>query len=338
MEPRLDLAVEGLHSRGAVDMGHRRQPLAPFGPHREHPRHEAAEPGAAGRHLEEAIGMLGRHDRREGAEFLAIFDVAVEPVAHRGVVRRGEDAAMAERARAEFESPIHPADDRALRQLGGDLLEQPLVIDLVERQPILAGDAEQRLRIDRRPPIGMVGEVAVGTAELDAVGMERGAERAARVAGRGRHEDPAEAAFAEHAPVGDAVERHPAAEAEIVEAGLALEVARDIDQYLLEHRLRAGGDVGEAAALVFAQVDRLIGSARRAEQLDEARRIAGLGGAVEIEKSEVELEGAVPGAPDQPPDVVGPVGHAIGREAHHLIFPLVNHEAEKGRKGRIEEA
>ena len=108
----------------------------------------------------------------------------------------------------------------------------------------------------------MIGHVAVRVAEVDAVGIERRAQRAAGVAGRGRHEHPLEAGLGEDPRVGDAVERHAAAEAQIRQAGLPVQRARDVDQRVLEHALHAGGAIGEAPAFGRVEVDRLVRSAR----------------------------------------------------------------------------
>src|SRR5437763_1053767 len=78
------------------------EPNAPFGPHRKHAGHEAGEAGAAGRQVEEALRLLDRAHRGERTELLAILDVAIEAVAHFGRMGRREQAAIAERARAEF--------------------------------------------------------------------------------------------------------------------------------------------------------------------------------------------------------------------------------------------
>ncbi len=57
---------------------------------------------------------------------------------------------------------------------------------------------------------------------------------------------------------------------EIGQAGLLVQVGGQVDQHLLQHLLHAGGAVGEPAALVGLQVDRLVPVAGRPEELDEA--------------------------------------------------------------------
>ena len=130
-----------------------REPRAPLRPHREDARHEARQPRAARRQLEIAVGRLDRHDRRERPELLAILDVAIEPVAHLARVRRGEDAAMAERARAELGGAIHPADDAA----GGELVRDPFDERCHRRAlstswPSSRRGPRQLVSVDRRAP------------------------------------------------------------------------------------------------------------------------------------------------------------------------------------------
>ena len=122
------LALERLHPRRAVDVRDRREPCPPLGPHREDAGHETREARAAGRQLEVAIGRFDGHDRRERPELLAILDFAIEPIAHFGRVRRGEDAAVAERTRPELESAVHPADDAAGGEIVGDPIDQIRVV------------------------------------------------------------------------------------------------------------------------------------------------------------------------------------------------------------------
>ena len=55
--------------------------------------------------------MLSRDHRGEGAEFFAIFDVAIEAVTHCRVVRCRQNAAMPERPRSELERAFDPPDD-----------------------------------------------------------------------------------------------------------------------------------------------------------------------------------------------------------------------------------
>ncbi len=279
--------------------------------------------------------MLGCHHRRERAELLSIFDVAVQPVAHRRIVRRGQDAAMAQRARPEFERAVDPADNLVGRERIGDFLDhQPAS---ARRNSIFLRDPKQGRFVGFRPPIRMVGHGPVRLAEQDAVGIERRAQRAARIARRGRHEHLPVARSVEDARIGDAVERDPAAQAQIAHSGLALQVGRDPDHHLFQQGLRAGGDVGEALAFRALEVDRLPAFARRPEQVDEVLRIAALDLAEEIEIAKVERKGAVAGRAQQFAHRRDPGRPAIRGQTHHLIFTLVDGEAEIGGHRRVEE-
>src|SRR5215475_16222559 len=74
-------------------------------------------------------------------------------------------------------------------------------------------------------------------------GRKRGPDRAAGIACRRLHPDVREGAVTQDLAVGDAIERHTARQAEIVEAMLALERARQPQHHLLGHFLDRGCDI-----------------------------------------------------------------------------------------------
>src|SRR5438067_1377661 len=76
------------------------------------------------RHLEVAVERLDRRHRRERTEVFAILDVAIEAIADVARMRRSQETAMAERPRPELRRAVHPADDAAGRELGGDSLDE----------------------------------------------------------------------------------------------------------------------------------------------------------------------------------------------------------------------
>ena len=166
---------------------------------------------------------------------------------------------MSQRARAELARAVHPPDDAAVGELVGDAFDERRRRRARRRagRP-RAPRAPGRRRSTTGPQNGWSGNVAIRIAEVDAVGIERRAERAAGIAGRRRHEDALEAGLGEDARVGDAVQRHAAAEAEIGQTGFAVQRARDLDERVLEDALHAGGAVGEAPALGGLEVDRLV--------------------------------------------------------------------------------
>ena len=117
---------------------------------------------------------------------------------------------------------------------------------------------------------------------------ERRAERAAGVAGGRLHPDVLEGAVAQDLAVGDAIERDAAGEAEIVEAVLARQRARQPQHHLLGHRLDRGGDVH------VERREQFLGPVahRRAEQIGELLVGHGQTGAI-VEIVEIEPERSV---------------------------------------------
>src|SRR6516164_1673430 len=93
----------------------------------------------------------------------------------------------------------------------------------------------------------MIGHVAVAPAEVDPIRVERGAERAARIARRGWHEHAIETRLREDPRVGHTVEGDTAAETQIREPRFLTERTRDPDQRVLQHALDACRAVREPA-------------------------------------------------------------------------------------------
>src|SRR5262249_21008001 len=150
-------------------------------------------------------------------------DVAIEAITHLAGVRRRENAAMTERARTEFAGAVHPADDAPGGELVCEALDQGALVEHLDRLTVLARRAREVIGIDARTPERMIGHVQVGIPEIDAVCVQRRAERASGVARRRRDEHALESRFSQETRVGDAVERNPAAETEIGQAAFAAE-------------------------------------------------------------------------------------------------------------------
>ena len=112
--------------------------------------------------------------------------------------------------------------------------------------------------------------------------------------------------------IGDAVQRHPAAQAKIGEARLALQRPRRVHQYVFQDKLNAGGAIGEAAAFGGPEVDRFERIAGRPEQIDEFCGERPLGRGVKIEIVQIEPEGAVRRPPDHLANRIGHGRAAIG--------------------------
>ena len=151
----------------------------------------------------------------------------------------------------------------------------------------------------------MIGHIPVRVAEVDAVGIERSAERAAGIARSGWDEHALEAGLGENPRVRDAVERHATAETQIRQAGFPVQRARHVDQRILEHPLDAGGAIGEAPAVGGFEVDRLVRVPRRPNSSTNRDEYDRVGRRVVFEVVHVEGECAVRRAPDQLADLVG---------------------------------
>src|SRR5262252_6241905 len=103
---------------------------------------------------------------------------------------------MAERPWAEFGCALHPADNPSGCQLAGDPRDHGRVVrERLDRLSVLRCDACQLLAIDGWSPEWMVRDIPIRIAEIDAVGVQRGAKRTAPIARRRRHEQALEARF-----------------------------------------------------------------------------------------------------------------------------------------------
>src|SRR6266852_8515540 len=96
--------LQHLYSSSPIDMCDRLQPRPPFAPNRKHPGHETRQAHSARGNFEIACCNFDGYDWCKRAEWLAVLDFAVEPMAHFGRVRRREDAAVPKRARPELQS------------------------------------------------------------------------------------------------------------------------------------------------------------------------------------------------------------------------------------------
>jgi hypothetical protein len=124
----------------------------------------------------------------------------------------------------------------------------------------------------------MIGHLAIGVLEVQAIGVERRAERAAGVTGRGRHEHALESGFREEARIGHPIQRHPSTEAQIRQLRFLLQCPGDVHERVLQHALHARRDVGESPALRqsrrrSARTDGR-GGPKRSTNFDEYDRVA----------------------------------------------------------------
>ena len=238
-------------------------------------------PPAAGRRSGSAAsaGTTGR----KRPEVLAPLDVAVQPIAHLLRLRRREQAAMPERARAELGRALHPADDPVGGEIVGDPRQQRLVAEFLDQLVVLAGGSREVSRINGRTPERMVGHGAIGILEVDPVGVERGAQRAAGIARRRRHEDAIEPRLGEQPRVRDAVQRHTAAEAQVAQSRLLPQRLGDVDSMSSRTRWTLAAQSAKRRPSAVARSIGAYGRPGRPEQVDELRRVRPRGRRLEVE-------------------------------------------------------
>ena len=112
IEALVVLASDGLHAGGAVDMHDRGDLVAPLRTHALDQQHERG----FFRAFENVLRALGQHDRRERPEGLPVLDPLIQFFLHLGRARVSNDAATAERPRAELGATAKPAEHMPLRQ------------------------------------------------------------------------------------------------------------------------------------------------------------------------------------------------------------------------------
>jgi hypothetical protein len=153
---------------------------------------------------------------------------------------------------------------------------------------------------------------------------QRRAQGPAGVARGGLNPQPLEGSLAREAPVGDAVERDPAGEAEVVEPGLRVDVAGDAAQHLL-----GDGLDGRRQVQLPAGQRRLRRPRRPAEEPLEGRArhpAAGLEG----ELLEVQPKAAVVLQVDERvEDLLGVDRLPVGCQAHQLVLAAEHLEARR---------
>ena len=127
--------------------------------------------------------------------------------------------------RAELHPPLEPADDLAVGQQGGDVVEQLALV--VEPPPGCAVRGQGSLdfvgREARAEEAPLLGIAAVGPSGVvqELMPDEQGRpQRTAGIAGRRLDPDVVEVALAEQPAVGHAVERHPAGQDQVLHPGL----------------------------------------------------------------------------------------------------------------------
>ena len=167
--------------------------------------------------------VLAEHGGREGPEALAILDLEIQRLLHFGIAGIAEDGACAKRARPELHAALEPADGVSRHQrLARALHEVSLVALTVKAPPAFSRRSISGLGV-LGAQIGSLHRVEravrrAGTPKVPVIGGERSTEGAAGVA-RGRlHPNALEGAVAQDLAVADAVQRHAAGQAQVLDA------------------------------------------------------------------------------------------------------------------------
>src|SRR5260370_8995813 len=96
----------------------------------------------------------------------------------------------------------------------------------------------------------MIGNLAIDVAEVNAISIKRGADRATGVTRRRRDENAFEARFREDARVRDSVQCDAAPATEICQAGLLPRRSCEIHECVLQNALAARTPICDSPALV----------------------------------------------------------------------------------------
>ena len=169
-------------------------------------------------------GPLPEHGRGERPEALAELDLEVHGGLHGRRAGIAQDAARAQGPGAELHPALEPADDLAVGQQGGDVVEQLALVGEPLAGCAVRGQGPLDLvgREARAEEAPLLGVVAVGPAGVvqELMPDEQGrAQRAAGIAGRRLDPEVVEVALAEQPAVGHAVERHAAGQDQVLHPG-----------------------------------------------------------------------------------------------------------------------
>src|ERR1700730_6586670 len=144
--------LQHVDSSVSIDMCDCLQPRAPFAPNGKDARHETCQPRAARRNIEIPCCHFDGNDRCEGAKRLAVFDFAVEAIAHLSRMGRRKDTAMAKRPWSELKGPLHPSDDASGCQIVSNLIDERAVLEFRGKVTVFSREPCQHRSINRRSP------------------------------------------------------------------------------------------------------------------------------------------------------------------------------------------
>src|SRR5258705_9026525 len=99
--------------------------------------------------------------------------------------------------------------------------------EFLDALSVFACEAREFRSIRRRSPKRMIRYIAIGISKMNAIGIERRADRASRVARCRWNEYALEARFCENASVGHAVQGHAASQTQIGQSGFLMKCSRN---------------------------------------------------------------------------------------------------------------
>ena len=239
----LVLARDGLESRRVVDVGDRRD----RGPHLVDPRAQVGTALVVVRVVDPQLGthvgdeqhvrrldagfdvevlarLVVEHRGREGPERLPVLDLEVHDRLHGGRARIADDRTVSERAGPELHPPLQEPDDVAVGDRGGDALGARRAGEALVRKAALVEPRRHLVAAEARTEVGALHPIvhSIGLARVveDLVpSVQRRADGAAGVTGRGLDPDPLERPLAQQHAVGDAVQRDATRETRIALSG-----------------------------------------------------------------------------------------------------------------------
>ena len=224
-------------ARGAVDVHHGRDPVAPLLAHAVGEEHVRRRDRPV---TEDLARALRQHHRRDRAELLAALDV-VEPLEVLRPPRVGEQRAVPERARPELGAALEPRDDAVVGEHLGDRVGDvvgPLELDARR----VAAPPRARRRPSRARARPCASARACRPARAPPAARHPSAVPASPDAGctQTRLERP----FPPQPRVRHAVQRDAAGEHQIAVARPLVQPRRELEQHLLEPPLHGGGQRG----------------------------------------------------------------------------------------------
>ena len=202
----------------------------------------------AGLEVEPLGGAIPQDGRSERPKALPELDLEVHRGLHRRRSRVTQNAAGSECPGAELHAPLKPADDLALGQVQGDVLEQfGFIAKLLALGPLPCQETASLIgAVPRAQEAALLSVSARRWPGLfkKLVPDEQGRTQSpAGITGRRLNPEVVKVAFAEQPAVGDAVQRHSTGQHQVLHTGSLADMPADPEHDVLGHRLDAGGQV-----------------------------------------------------------------------------------------------